>query len=408
MHLSSLRLRFVAILLPLAVLATVNLTSRNCLADAPLEGTKPAQWRLVWTESPATEAALIWSTKEAGDKHVLKFRRRGTEEFETVEARSGAYEPDELFWHAAKLSGLKAETEYDVQMVSDGEESPVFYFATAPERDRAFTILFGGDSRSSSKDRRAVNRMIASLVERSLADDNLANDILALAHGGDYIVSGSSLPQWTQWMTDHELTVTSDGRLLPVIPARGNHDRGDLFNPVFGFPADDENQYMLTISGQLALITLNTNESTSGDQAAWLKERLKEARPKHRWLLAQYHRPAFPAVKTPGGALRDWVPLFEEFNVDLVCEADGHCIKRTVPIRDGKHDPTGVVYIGEGGLGVGQRSPKKDRWYLQSPGMADKGHHVQALTFGDDLLRYQCIRLGGEIIDRYQLEPREK
>ena len=30
---------------------------------------------------------------------------------------------------------------------------------------------------------------------------------------------------------------------------------------------------------------------------------LAAARPIHRWVLAQYHRPAYPAVKSPGSAL---------------------------------------------------------------------------------------------------------
>ena len=47
----------------------------------------------------------------------------------------------------------------------------------------------------------------------------------------------------------------------------------------------------------------------------------KAGRPAHRWLAVQYHRPAFPAVKSPSGALQFWVPLFDRFNVDLVYEA---------------------------------------------------------------------------------------
>jgi len=48
---------------------------------------------------------------------------------------------------------------------------------------------------------------------------------------------------------------------------------------------------------------------------------IAQSRPKHRWLIAQYPRPAYPAVKSPSRALQSWIPLFEKFNVDLVCEA---------------------------------------------------------------------------------------
>jgi hypothetical protein len=92
-------------------------------------------------------------------------------------------------------------------------------------------------------------------------------------------------------------------------------------------------------------------------------------------------------VKEPGDAKAAWVPLFEAHDVDLVFESDGHAIKRTMAIRDDKPDPTGVVYIGEGGLGVPQRTPYSDRWYLQEPGMSGRGHHLTTVSFSGDELR---------------------
>ena len=124
--------------------------------------------------------------------------------------------------------------------------------------------------------------------------------------------------------------------------------------------------------------------------------------------MAQYHTPAFPAVKVPSTAYANWVPLFDEYRLDLVCEADGHNIKRTSPILNNKINPDGIVYIGEGGMGVGQRTPKTDRWYLAE--MADKnssGHHVHLLTFDAEHLDVRVIRLEGETFDNFQLFPRK-
>ena len=205
------------------------------------------------------------------------------------------------------------------------------------------------------------------MMARMVAEQTAAGrpEILALAHGGDFIVNGPDLGQWLVWLDNHELTTGDDGRLLPLIPTRGNHDMGPIFNQVFDFPTDDENYYALSLGSELRLATLNTETSTAGDQREWLASELAANRWNHRWYVCQYHKPAFPAVKVPSGALTNWVPLFEEYQIDLACEADGHVIKRTAPIRDMKIDPAGVVYIGEGGLGVGQRTPKTHRWYLQ-------------------------------------------
>ena len=373
-------------------------------ADAPLEGTKPAQWRVTWTSDPAKTATVSWNTAKPGSTHVLHYRVRGEQQPPaTILAQSGRFTgaPLELYYHHARLTDLKPDTSYEVQMVSDQEASPWMYFLTAPDSDRPLSILHGGDSRSDQQERRAMNAMMAELVHASFENDEPADDVFALAHGGDYIVSGTNLDQWSVWMSDHESTVGSDGRLLPIIPARGNHDKGKPFNEVFGFPEEHLNYYAIPIGGHVRFVTLNTEISTAGDQAQWLEQELNQSRAAFRWLVVQYHRPAFPAVKIPSTAFISWVPLFQKHNVDLVCEADGHNIKRTVPIRNGRNDPTGVVYIGEGGLGVPQRTPKSDRWYLQSPGMSDKGSHVFVLTFTDHTLQGKCVLLDRSIRDQF-------
>ncbi|CAD77641.1 conserved hypothetical protein-putative phosphatase [Rhodopirellula baltica SH 1] len=388
----------------LGILCCLMMGSATAQADAPLNGTQPAQWRVIWTADPATKATISWSTKEAGSSHSVRFRVKDSDDRLAEQlAESGRYTGGEFesYYHHARLTDLQPGTAYEVQMVSDANESPVFYFVTAPATDRDFSILHGGDSRSDQDARRRINKMIAELVESSYDNDDLSDDILALAHGGDYIVTGKKMELWSMWLSDHELTTSSDGRLLPIIPARGNHDKGKPFNEVFGFAEDDLNYYGINLSPQVRFTTLNSETSTAGDQAQWLKAELKASRDSNRWLLTQYHRPVYPAVKTPGAGLVSWVPLFEQYNVDLVCEADGHNIKRTVPIRDGKSDETGVVYIGEGGLGVPQRTPKTDRWFLESPGMADQGHHVFVLKFTKEALHGTCLLLDGTIRDQF-------
>ncbi|MFP6665841.1 MAG: metallophosphoesterase family protein [Pirellulales bacterium] len=367
-------------------------------------GTLPIHWRVTWREDPATKAVVSWNTIEEGAVHRLHLRSEDGSRKEVLNCqRNGRCSGDghPLFYHHARLSELKPATKYFVQMESDGKKSAEFWFLTAPAADKSVQLLFGGDSRSGHTQRRFMNRRMARLLKE-------LPGILALAHGGDYIVDGRRLDQWWLWMADHELTVTDDGRLLPVIPARGNHDSGPLFNEIFDFPPDDLNYYAVRLTPQVRWITLNTETSMAGDQKEWLQAELAAARPEHRWVAAQYHRPAWPAVKRPSSALQHCVPLFEQYNIDLVCEADGHNLKRTVPIRAGKQDPTGIVYIGEGGLGVGQRQPKTDRWFLQKPGMAIPAHNVQLLTFSNDRLDYKAIGMDGATLDEHVFSPREK
>jgi hypothetical protein len=384
-----------------------NEYARLAYVAAEVDNTpKISGWRVIWNSEPSTAATISWNSNFAGTIHQVRYGIQGEKERTSVTCqRSGQYTAGsskrELYYHHARLTDLKPGTAYEFEIESDTLFSPKMYFITAPADDRSFSLLFGGDSRTDQKARQQVNKMIARLTQETTHQDNPAREIIAFAHGGDYVTDGGNLPMWEEWMTDHQLVVAADGRLLPLVPTRGNHDGGPIFNEVFDFPVTHKNYYAVELSPQVQLVTLNTQTVMGGDQQEWLELTLTELRPKSRWLLTQYHQPAWPAVKTPSGALKFWVPLFEEFNVDLALEADGHCIKRTVPIRDGQHDPTGVVYVGEGGLGVKQRLPKSTRWFLQPPGMSDAGHHVQLVSFQPETLEYRVILLDGTERDRY-------
>jgi len=364
-----------------------------------LEGSAPAQWRVVWTESPATEATVSWTTAAECAENSVYFdtvaRRGSLEDYpgHVAAGRNGRYtqDPDEeepdAWYHHAALRDLKPSTTYYFVMVSGDRVSRELHFRTAPEGDDDFSLLYGGDSRTGHLQRCRVNRMIAELAAEN-------EDLIAFLHGGDFVMYGSHWAHWRAWLSHSELTVGPSGRILPIVPTRGNHDFGPLFDEIFNAPGGEELNYFATqFSDQTALLTLNTNISAGGEQRDWLDSFLAALRPSVRWLMVQYHAPLFPAVKMPASAKVHWVPLFEKYDVDLSMESDGHCIKRTVPIRNERFDETGVVYIGEGGLGVPQREPRADHWYLKPPGLVAKGHHVSLLEFAPDGLRIRYFLL---------------
>lgn len=382
----------------------------------PLEGSTPAQWRVTWSGDTSTTATVSWSTAVFGKKHVLHY---GTKPWDTSVDRyehhldcqkNGAYsinakeakDTETAYYHHAILSELKPDTKYYFVMESDGEFSRQLYFKTSPETGD-FKLLVGGDSRSGLESRCRMNLRMAKEFKAK-------PDIIALNHGGDYIGSGKSWRQWRLWLSHHELTTLEDGRVLPVIPTRGNHDGGPLFFEVFNLPTTTEKRsfwHTIQLTDDVNIVTLDTNYTANGPQEEWLEKQLSKLR-KSKWLMTNYHRPLFPAVKTVPSQAKVFVPLFEKYNVDLSIESDGHCIKRTVPIRDGKKDPTGVVYIGEGGLGVGQYKPKVDLWYLADGGYVSRGHHVMQLDFSADEMKIETILLNGDVVDPYVMKARKK
>lgn len=378
--------------------------------------------RLLWMENPAHEAVISWTTRTPGENHRVYFdteSRDGAGEnyaFRQNSFKNGKFTmvaedhewSDPGFYHHVHLSELQPNTTYYLVLESDGEFSREFHFRTAFSDDQPFKVLFGGDSRIgradpyNHNDRQKMNLRMAALVEEN-------PEILALIHGGDYCMRA----EWRYldpWLTDHELTISAEGRLLPIIPARGNHDRQIGFEEMFTWPVETDYFYTTQLTDRMTLITLNTEISLAGDQRTWLEQTLPSVREKSRWVIASYHRPAYSSVRNlqDGATRRDnWVPLFEKNNIDLVCESHDHALKRTVPIRSHAPDfENGIVYIGDGGLGVPQRQPDTSRWWLQEPGFAKPAHHVHLFEVSDEKFRVRAIGMDGDILDDFTLTPR--
>ncbi len=374
------------------ILMLIPGVARAQAGEVPPEGTQPAQLRVIWHEDPAHSAVVAWSSEQDGSS-VLHLDTTPHGEDTAAYAQHIRCDTDRysllssLRYHHCPLQGLKPSTTYYLVAQTDGDRSQPLHFVTAPDDGRPFKLLFGGDSRTDRDQRRAMNQLLRSVFEED-------EEILALAHGGDYIENGLSMGQWSDWLTDHELTTTGAGRLLPVIPARGNHEAvGPIYGRVWASPQGD---YFTTIINDFWLITLNSETSMTGDQLDWLQGQLMQGSGQACFVTAQYHRPAFPAVKEPGDALMHWVPHFEQHDVDLVFESDGHALKRTFPIRGGQADPSGVTYVGEGGLGVAQRTPETDRWYLD---FAASQHHLMRLAVERRTMRYEAISPEGVVVD---------
>lgn len=380
--------------------------------------------RVQWMHDPSEKALVAWTTPVAGTVHTVHYdtkpRNRQLSAYaqkqDALPSRQYTLLPVEAgtpegWAQAALLEKLEPSTTYYFVAVSDKTVSREFHFVTAPTDDRPIKLLYGADSRRARPNlpephlkRREVNRLIAALVEEQ-------PEILALAHGGDYC----SYAEWrflSDWLSDHDLTITKAGRVLPIIPARGNHEGKIGFEEVFYWPGRETPYYYSTaLSPRAVLLTLNTNASKAGDQRDWLEAELtRQRREGEKAIIVQYHVPAYPSVKPIANGTQQrlhWVPLFERFQVSLVCEADDHMLKRTVPIFEDRHDPErGLIYIGDGGLGVPQRVPDLTRWYLKSPGFARPALHVHLLDFGENELRVSAIGLQRDVLDRFVVKSK--
>jgi len=389
----------------------------------PLEpSTTPIHVRVLFESNHAHEAVIAWTTTAPGEHHHVYLDtepRTGdlaayAQRLPSVHSAPYTLRPNEeaagmhAWSHNVHLTDLTPWTTYYLTVVSDDNASHEYHFMTAPDDDQVVRMVAVGDSRTPQQgrthpenDRRQVNALMARLLERHPT-------IIAMLHGADY----TNRALWGElywWLKDHaEMTTTSDNRLLPIIPSRGNHDLDIGFEEMFWWP-DRENDFYYTtrLNAQAAVITLNSEISRGGDQRDWLEQQLIELRPEKQWLLAMYHRPAYPSVRDYGSGAPQrgaWVPLFEAHGLDAAYESHDHALKRTYPIYDGRIDAVrGVVYFGDGGAGVPQRRPDPDRWYLQVTG---RYHHTHLLSFEHNRLHIQAISIDDAIVDDFTLHPR--
>lgn len=382
--------------------------------------TGPKHVRVVWENNPATEASIVWDTygeDPGGLIYLDTTPHQGDADSyaqKIPQVRSGKYvsfvkkqkpnaprpkpkpEPD-LWYHHVELTDLQADTTYYFMVESRGEKTREYHFLTAPDKDKPIKLIVGGDSRTRIDAARSICRLAARLLTEE-------PDILALYHGGDY-AEAPTISKWIPWLEAYELTTTAEGRMLPIIPLRGNHERDtDFMDCAYNTPgsANNLNFFTTQLTPAIRIVNLNSTSNDQADQKNFLRAELEKLKKDNiRWRLVGYHIPLYPAVKPPNSPFRDiWLGLFDEYRVDVVLESDGHCIKRTAPIKGKKFDPDGTIYLGEGGMGAPQRTPKTDRWYLQGgQGFVSQGDHLMLLSFSQNAIEYRAISPDGTVLD---------
>lgn len=390
-----------------AVLALAFLTSPIAISEQGINASQQIRHlRVVFENDPAHQARIVVTSTDKQIRHTLYFDDVAHhDDLKDYKYRLTFNQTKSYFFgggdvsHWIDVEKLRPDTAYYFVVATEDAVTDPLYFKTAPLKAENLKLLFGGDSRSDREMRRHMNR-----VMREVFSSN--PELVALVHGGDYVENGLSYKQFDEWLDDHQETTLADGRVLPIIPTRGNHEfNPKLLNAIFGNPGNGDN-YFLTRIGDFSLLTLNTEISHTGKQQQWLESTLFEVAQDSRWVVTNYHRPAFPAVKSPGKSRQEWVPLFDQYSVDLAVESDGHTLKRTAPIRAEVIDPLGTVYVGEGGLGVPQRIPAKaDEWYFQG-GLTASKHHVQLLTVSAERMDFDVIDEGALLIDHYEFLPK--
>lgn len=178
--------------------------------------------------------------------------------------------------------------------------------------------------------------------------------------------------------------------LLAVL---GNHDvdhaNGDAQASALGMPG----RWYTSPTETTTIIALDSNQAANEAQRAWLQSNL--AATSTPWTIVIMHHPAYSAGWHGGDAdvQANFVPLFEEYGVDLVLSGHDHDYQRSKEIN-------GVTYVVSGAAAKVRQTGRQD-----FTAVSWSTYNFVDLAIYADRIQGQAIDHDGRAIDTFTIRP---
>ena len=356
----------------------------NPVATPPVTGV-----HLQFGADAATEVVVSWhSLQPVSWPRVLLGSASGHFQ-RVVDARTVSYTDAKsgriVYAHHAAVTGLEPATEYVYAAGHDGAEAHFASFVTAPRGRASFTFTSFGDQGTPTTGKIYTPPAGISIANPPFVNDNLgspaAGDTTAgvervqpLFHlfNGDLCYANLAVDRVRTW-SDFWENNTRSAQNRPWMPSAGNHEneRGNgpigyrAYQTYFSLPAvagQDQTTkgmwYSFTV-GSVKVISLNNDDicyQDGGDsyvrgysghaQKRWLEKELAATRLDRGidWIVVCMHQVAISTADKFNGAdlgvRQEWLPLFDEYGVDLVVCGHEHHYERSHPVRGQQRNAT--------------------------------------------------------------------
>lgn len=394
----------------------------------------PINTHLTWQRDPSTTVTIQWTTLNTetdGYEPKVWFARAD----ETTGAGEDMGIPySDAYWTAGtgfnytavltkdeafvqwevELTGLTADTDYVYRAgtwdafdaggatLTAATLSPIQRFRTGRTKgDRApIRFIAAGDSRGG------YDQIVENVDRLSAMDADF------WVFSGDMNQMGNP-DEWGSWFAAMD-PISANTVLMPV---QGNHEiLGELYYEQFALPREEdglpyeyvENAWHI-VTGNILLIGLNSvTTSVVEEQKPWLKATLERYKDDADidWRVVMYHHPAYSSSnhKSTGRVQDHWVPIFEDYGVDLSLSGHDHNYERSVPIRGSQEvdEAEGVIYVTAGAFFAPGYSNGNDWWTVVSH-HGDKGNYAEITVEGKSLSLKAYSGDGNEILDEFTL-----
>ena len=318
--------------------------------------------RQVMTADPAHSRVIMWQSDYAVKEPVLEYRMEGKENGETVPVQAEKFtDGGKNTWiYRARISGLEPGQTYGYR-IRDGKKATAWMSLKA-FAGNTFKALVFPDSQSA--DYSAWKATAQPAWQRN-------QDAQFFVNMGDQVDNGQDASQWNAWFD----VVEPMAEKIPMATTVGNHETYDLnwkvrrpeaYMKLFNLPqngyAQYPNRFYSFTVGDVHFVVLDTvfsemkdlEPNLEQDEIQWFRKDMEQNRQK--WNIVVMHKDPLRYAFNPatGRTGRDegieqegkvWMPLFDEYGIDLVLSAHLHTYRNRGHIRDFRHNPDGPLYI---------------------------------------------------------------
>jgi len=371
-----------AVAAPLIGTGDAEAAAATGLPPDPMATHPVAGLHLQFGADASSEMVVSWHTLQPVHRPRVVLGRLDGRLEHTVDAKATSYTDAKsrqvVYAYHARLAGLQADSGYLYGALHDGAAPEFGTFRTSPRGRAPFTFTSFGDQGTPTLGKAYQPPEGVTLAHPLYINDNLGSPAAAdttlgverlrpLFHlfNGDLCYANLAEDRVRTWWDFWENNSRS-ARNRPWMPSPGNHEN-ELGNGPIGYqayqtyfslpPAAGQTDvtrglwYAFT-AGSMRVISIANDDIvyqdggnsyvrgySSGAQKAWLEKELAAARRDHNvdWIVVCMHQVAISTVDKFNGAdlgiRQEWMPLFDQYGVDLVVCGHEHHYERSHPLR---------------------------------------------------------------------------
>jgi len=245
------------------------------------------------------------------------------------------------------------------------------------------TIIVYGDTRTNHD------------IHQQVVDQIIQHTPAVLFHSGDLVADGRIESQWETFDSiTAPLFATTE-----LFPSLGNHEyQSSLYFDRFNLSNNEQWYSVDRCYTHFIILNSNVATDTASEQYQWLESDLAGIADSIRFVIAVFHHPPYstgPHTEDEKGLRETFVPLFEQYGVDIVFNGHDHHYERSFC--------GGRYYIVTGGGGAPLRDQARTHPCSQ---LFVKAYHFCKLSVVDDRMLVRVYNLDAQLVDRFSLDGR--